>query len=517
MINTFKAKLYGIAVLFMIMVLNNPFQGWAAEGDCGYEGGISSGVAINKIYDYKEVVFVTGEPIVVEGNLTVKKTIKDTAESWTYSYASLKNDDETVVLNRTVAYDVVVNKKDGGQVQKQVSIKGTPKETIKVDKLTYTLKKYNFSKSTIIDEKPIAQYFAGEFMGDKTYSVTGGSSVDTVKVTTKGQIYGYNQYWSNTEAQNVEYSIQGTTGGLDWSGTANMGISMTTSKKMTYEENKPDAISFEGGYVQTQNNVGLLQYTSELPEFDSKGKATDYIIKSQDSLNFDTSPQVTRLVAPTLRQIKGHWAEKDIMLAFALEIFKENASDFKPNDYMTRRDFARIMVMAGRLMTNDEVQTAQAAFDTAGSSNTKTKTSASNSKLVQVFDDVPLDYPFYAYIMKAYDKKIMGGLNPTMFGPQSTITRAQAVTLIIRALGFEDRAPGPTAVTSFKDNDAIPAWARSSAYIAEKLGFVRGDSYGNFNPNKNMTKAEIATLLNKFIDYMRQDIIKDYRDNAVMY
>jgi len=515
MVNTLKYKLFGFVLLFMVIYISFPV--WAAEGDCGYEGGISSGVAVDKKFEYKEVIFITGKPIIVQGDLTVKKTIKDTAETWTYTYSNLKNTDEKVTMSRTITYNVAVNKKDDGQIQKQVSL-GKFSESIKVDKVTYTLSKYSFSKSTLVDEKPVAQYFAGEFVGDKTYKVSGSeTSAGNVTVRAEGNIYGYNQYWSNTEAQNINYLIQGTIDGLNWNRTASVGISMTTSKKINYEKNKPDAISFEGGYVQTENNVCLLQYSSEFPELDSKGKPTDYINKVQDSVKFETSPRITRLVAPSLRQIKGHWAENDIKIAYALEVFKEKASDFKPNDFMTRREFARVMVMAGRLMTDEEILTAQAAFDTTSNTSTTKKTTGNKNQQAQIFDDVPADYPYYAYIMRAYDKKIMDGLSELSFGPQSAITRAQAVTLIIRALGLEDTAPGSVSVTSFKDNDAIPSWARSSAYVAEKLGLIRGDSYGNFNPDKNMTKAEIATMINRFIDYMRQDIIKDYRDSAVMY
>ncbi|MGE5473257.1 MAG: S-layer homology domain-containing protein [Ignavibacteriales bacterium] len=511
MFNTSKGKFLALIILFI--TIYNPFPVLAVEGDCGYEGGISSGVAVNKKFDYKEIIFVTGEPIVVQGDLTVKKSIKANAETWTYTYTNLKNTDEETTVTRTINYNVAVNDKGDGQIQKKVSL-GKFSESIKVGKVTYTLSKYNFSKSTIVDEKPVAQYFAGEFIGDKTYKVTGsGASAGNVTVKAEGNVYGYNQYWSNAEVQDINYYIQGSTGGLNWNRTADVGTSMTTSKKLNYQKNKPDAISFEGGYVQTENNNCLLQYSTEYPELDSKGKPTDYINKVQDSVKFETSPQVTRLVAYPLNQIKGHWAEADIKLAYATELFKEKAADFKPNDYMTRRDFARAMVMAGRLMTDKEVSEAEAVFDTTNSSTVKKTTK--KSKVVQAFDDVPVDYPYFPYIMKVYDKKIMSGVSETSFEPQSTITRAQAVTLIIRALGLEDRAPGPVAVTSFKDNDSIPAWARNGAYVAEKIGLIRGDTYGNFNPDKNMTKAEIAVMLNRFISYMMQDIIKDYRDNTV--
>jgi hypothetical protein len=47
---------------------------YAREGICGYEGGISSGeVPDNSSYDYKEVTFISGEPVVFEGHFSSKR------------------------------------------------------------------------------------------------------------------------------------------------------------------------------------------------------------------------------------------------------------------------------------------------------------------------------------------------------------------------------------------------------------------------------------------------------------
>lgn len=504
--------------MFAILILTLfPSGSLAAEGDCGYEGGISSGEAVAKEYDYQEMVFVTGKPIVVKGTVTVKKNIKNTSESWTYVYNNLKNTDEKVTLNRTVAYNVTVTQKSNGQVQKQVELKGIPYETIRVDNVTYSLdaRKCSFSKSTIVDVKSISQYFAGEFLSRKTYNIIGGTGTasGTVTVNADGKIYGYNQYWSNSEAQTVNYTIDITKGKTSWKAKANTAISMTVSKEMSYEENKPDEISFEGGYVERQNNVAILQYSGEFPELDANGMPTDYILKPRDTLKYDTLPKVSRLVVPSLRLLKGHWAEEDVKLLYSLEVFKDNPEEFKPNDYTSRAEFAKAIILAGKLLSEEEIALADAnplTGNTAGGAQAK-------KGEVQIFDDVPLDHPYFTYIKEVYNRKIMDGVSLKNFWPESTITRAQAVTLIIRALGFEGRAPGPTAVTSFSDNDDIPSWARNAVYVAEKIGLIKGDTYGNMNPNKPMTKGETAALLNRLINYMRKDIAKDYRENTILY
>ncbi len=505
--------IYVISVLVVLAAY--PVLGLAAEGDCGYEGGISSGEAINKLYDYQEILLVTGKPVVVKGTLSVKKNLKDTTETWTYVYTNLRNEEEGITLNRTISYEVTITTKSNGQIQKQVSLRGIPYENIRVGNTTYILRRYNFSKSTIVDVKSIAQYFAGEFVGQKTYTVTGGTgtSTGTVTVSTTGKVFGYNQHWSNAESQIIDYVVSGTREGASWTGTMKTGVSLTTSKKLYYEENKPNEISFEGGYVQRQNNLSVLQYEGEFPELDTRGMPTDFLIRPKGTLKFDTSPIVTRLVVPTLEHLKGHWSEDDARILYSLEVFKGSSEDFRPNDYMTRAELAKAIILAGRLLSDEEA----AAAELSPEERRRAGAGGRNNEEVQIFEDVPLDHPYYVYIKEVHERKIMQGVSLKQFWPESTVTRAQAVTLLVRALGFENRAPSPTAVTPFRDNDDIPSWSRNAVYVAEKIGLVKGDTYGNMNPSKPMTKGEVAALLNRTINYMRQDIAKDYRENIILY
>ncbi|HEX3028461.1 MAG TPA: hypothetical protein VHT34_03970 [Clostridia bacterium] len=70
-----KRILMCILVSFAILTASMPVYAW--EGDSGYAGGISSGQTPNNTtMDYREVVFLSGEPIVFKGNLTIKKSTK---------------------------------------------------------------------------------------------------------------------------------------------------------------------------------------------------------------------------------------------------------------------------------------------------------------------------------------------------------------------------------------------------------------------------------------------------------
>jgi N-acetylmuramoyl-L-alanine amidase len=63
-----------VLVLIMVILLTFAETAFAREGICGYEGGISSGEVPGKTtLDYLEVTFVTGEPLVFKGTMTIRK------------------------------------------------------------------------------------------------------------------------------------------------------------------------------------------------------------------------------------------------------------------------------------------------------------------------------------------------------------------------------------------------------------------------------------------------------------
>jgi N-acetylmuramoyl-L-alanine amidase len=89
--------------------------------------------------------------------------------------------------------------------------------------------------------------------------------------------------------------------------------------------------------------------------------------------------------------------------------------------------------------------------------------------------------------------------------------------VFIRCLGLESLAPNPNGVTVFKDNDDIPQNAREAVFVAHRIGLIQGDEKGYLRPNEKITKGRLAALLNRFINYMRYDIRRDYRERIVNF
>jgi N-acetylmuramoyl-L-alanine amidase len=516
-------KTKGICIAIIIFSMLLPTITYASGGYSGYEGGIAAqqalyGTNVTKInYDYQEVSFISGKAIVFKGILTVSKKLNKETINATYSY-KLANLDYTASLTRTLDYTTKIVTKDNGQSIEETKLSKKPVELVKIDKSAYILLNYDFTKTSISDNKPAINYYAGNLHGTKTFQVVSVGATETAAATAgkviveeTGEFYGYDQYWGTTEVQILDYVIeneQKSGASIDkWGGTANVSLSSTTTKQLKYIANQPNQISFNGGYVQSQHDESVLEYHAKLPQFDSKGVSTDNIIETDKSAKVETFPSQTRLLVPNIDQLKGHWAEDDIRILYSLEVLKGNDSLFNPEQFISRAEFAADLSRAAKEVPPDQ-------------SLAKKKTTTAKVKTKEIklpYIDVSIDNLYYNQIDNVSKRNIMVGTSYNKFSPGEPLMLVDAVTTLIKALGFESMAPNPMPVTTFRDNDKIPEYARRAVYVAENIGLITADEKGNFNPKQKMTKAKTAQLLNAFINYMREGIRSDYRDKILNY
>ncbi|PFN23203.1 S-layer homology domain-containing protein [Bacillus cereus] len=88
------------------------------------------------------------------------------------------------------------------------------------------------------------------------------------------------------------------------------------------------------------------------------------------------------------------------------------------------------------------------------------------------------------------DKQVLIGYPDGTFGSNVTLDRASAATIITKALGIEI---DPKAKPSFKDSQ--DHWGAPYIAAAEKVGIIKGEGNGIFNPTGKVTRAAMATML----------------------
>lgn len=112
------------------------------------------------------------------------------------------------------------------------------------------------------------------------------------------------------------------------------------------------------------------------------------------------------------------------------------------------------------------------------------------------FQDVP-DSAWYAEDVDiAYTEGYISGTSKTTFSPDSSITREEAAIILTRNLMLQ---PDTGENTSFTDSRELSEWSRGYIATAARYGLVNGYPDGSFRPKNPITRGEAAILVVKAV------------------
>lgn len=116
----------------------------------------------------------------------------------------------------------------------------------------------------------------------------------------------------------------------------------------------------------------------------------------------------------------------------------------------------------------------------------------------QRFPDVPAGSYYADAIQAAYGLGIVNGYSDGTFRPDKSITRAEASAMLYRALqamGWSIGSENPAVLSSYSDAASVPAYARGAMSVMVQSGILAGTTAGKLEPNRTMTRAEMAVVL----------------------
>jgi len=117
------------------------------------------------------------------------------------------------------------------------------------------------------------------------------------------------------------------------------------------------------------------------------------------------------------------------------------------------------------------------------------------------FTDVDTSAWYHQSVDYALNKGIMAGMSDTTFEPNSNVTRAQVATMIYALEG----RPAVTSIPSFSDvSDS--AWYADPVNWCAANGIVAGMGDGSFQPNADVTREQLATMLRSYASYKGKDV-----------
>lgn len=508
-------KIVSIIIILSMLIL--PIYGEVIS----FEGGLVGDPTLNdNEYNYQEVIFITGKPIVLTG-VVQKPDIPTDKDKFTIEYTyELQNPDENTVVERTARFDVKKTAKEGYNQTVYDYKLSELDETITIDGTSYILNSYIYDRSMIFDNTAAVDYFSGNMYLKRTYYTGGGTPIDydekvVIELTSKnneGAMIGYNHKWGDAETYiskmtitaevpNPDYDSNDANSEkkLSWKGFIDLKASNQKFSQFKYQKTAPQSISFLGSYVRVDEIENVFQYTYDLPTFDDEGRPQSKRNKGEESLRNDKIVDGTSMVIPSYNDIGGHWAEDSVFLLASLEVVDNSSKFYGPNQPMTRLEFVKMLSNAIASI-EERSQTDIIRSLRPGST--------------QIFEDIPNSHPDYNYVLFAYNKGFVSG-SDNRFKPDQIISRAEVITMMINALGLVDRAPQLPFETRYGDDESIPNWSKRFIYMADEIGLVKGYEDNTIKATSTVSRGEGAAMINNMIKHMKDNIRIDFREKVI--
>ncbi|HHT64031.1 MAG: S-layer homology domain-containing protein [Bacillota bacterium] len=175
------------------------------------------------------------------------------------------------------------------------------------------------------------------------------------------------------------------------------------------------------------------------------------------------------------KDVKGHWAENVLLQMTAKGYLKgyEDAS-FKPSNNVSNLEAVVMIVRA--LGLEEEAKDAKLSLPVKHAKQIPTWAAG--------------------YVQVAYEEGILTAWDLASFNPNQKAKRIEVAQMITRALNLTENKNNQFAI-KFLDQKDIPKNYTGIVVIMVQTGIMRGDNNNCFLPNKPITRAEMAVLLDR--------------------
>ena len=234
----------------------------------------------------------------------------------------------------------------------------------------------------------------------------------------------------------------------------------------------PKVISIAKGITDTEYKIEVDNKKVPLKEKTSvilkvANKQTD-LAKVLNKFSKGTNKEIKIPILVSFIDVTDHWAKTNIENFASMGLINgyENGT-FKPNDFITRAEFIKII--------NSAFGYTQAGTFT--------------------FTDVKEGEWFYNEVAIAVKAGYIDGRSSTTFAPNDKITREEVAKVLTTIMKNKDT--DYDKLKNFPDGNKVSDWAKPYVEGAIEAEYLKGDDNGNLNPTKNITRAEVVTVISR--------------------
>ncbi len=131
-------------------------------------------------------------------------------------------------------------------------------------------------------------------------------------------------------------------------------------------------------------------------------------------------------------------------------------------------------------------------IDSSGKPEDPNKPTTPNEPEASVFSDISGSWA-KDYIVEIARRNVMNGVGNGKYAPESNMKRCEYATILWRSKG----SPEPKGASSFTDLDVTKDWYLKAVAWAEETGVMNGVGNGKFNPDGDVTREQLVTILHR--------------------
>ena len=221
-------------------------------------------------------------------------------------------------------------------------------------------------------------------------------------------------------------------------------------------------------YINDKGNNVFIGFASDA------GGTMKYIAPQGKTVLFKENPK-------NFTDISGNWAKSYIDFVTERELFLGTGNNtFSPETGMTR---AMLATVIGRLY--------ERSYSELATTGTESK-----------FSDADYNAYYGNYVDWAVENNIITGVGNGKFEPDRKTTREEMAVMLYRFAKFLNVSVTVSGALelNYPDASSISSWAADAAKYCQKTGIISGRDGGKFVPQGMATRAEVATILQRFIE-----------------
>ena len=259
--------------------------------------------------------------------------------------------------------------------------------------------------------------------------------------------------------------------------------------------------SYTYSYINEKNENGKTTISLVL---DNSGVLTENGTLNIGDLTFNNTPKLSNKVSLELVNLNDDLTGNTLDLTANITIKEEDNSNNNNN---------------GNNNSNNNVFSGGGASVNSPSSDEKTEVTTQNSNQEENTNnqdnnsniDIDSMYPIVKQsnfsdinthwannsIKFLADRGIINGMSDTEFAPNNNITRAEFITLLAKLDSINENKYKTENFTDVPSN----AWFNPYVDWASKTGITSGTSNATFAPNNNITREQMAVMIERFCEY----------------